>query len=144
VTAEPRGSGPGVITPDGCAEIQALGLGRRYDAVLLASFMVNVPDDRLRQGFLRACRRHVHAGGCVLLQRHEPAWFDEAAEGRSPVGRSPSACATSGGPVRACCRRRPRTRSATGSGPSGSPPGGWTTSTWSPPWPPRGWPSTPT
>jgi SAM-dependent methyltransferase len=151
VTAPPRGSGPGVITPDGCAvdfyaqlpamgepelvhaaipagasilelgagagrmthpllqlghpvvavdespemlahihgaetvtaQIQALDLGRRFDVVLLASFMVNTADDALRRAFLRACRRHVRDDGQVLLQRHAPAWFDEAAEGEA-------------------------------------------------------------
>jgi SAM-dependent methyltransferase len=151
MTAPPRGSGPGVITPDGCAvdfyallpamgepelvhaaippgasilelgagagrmthpllqlghpvvavdespemlahihraetvnaQIQTLDLGRRFDAVLLASFMVNTADEALRRGFLRACRRHVHDDGRVLLQRHAPAWFDEAAEGQA-------------------------------------------------------------
>jgi SAM-dependent methyltransferase len=68
------------------ARIQELELGRRFDAVLLASFMVNVADDGLRRRFLRACRRHVGDGGCVLLQRHEPAWFEQAAEGEHTVG----------------------------------------------------------
>jgi SAM-dependent methyltransferase len=149
VTGRPLGSGPGVITPDGCAvdfyallpamgepelvhaavpagasilelgagagrithplvqlghpvvavdespemlahvhgaetvtaQIQALDLGRRFDVVLLASFMVNTADDALRRGLLRACRRHVRDDGQVLLQRHAPAWFAEAAEG---------------------------------------------------------------
>jgi SAM-dependent methyltransferase len=151
VTGRPRGSGPGVITPDGCAvdfyallpamgepelvhaavpagasilelgagagrmthpllqlghpvvavdespemlahihgaetvtaQIQTLDLGRRFDVVLLASFMVNTADDALRRGFLRACRRHVRDDGRVLLQRHAPAWFEEAAEGEA-------------------------------------------------------------
>jgi SAM-dependent methyltransferase len=151
VTRRPRGSGPGVITPDGCAvdfyallpamgepelvhaaippgasilelgagagrmthpllrlghpvvavdespemlahvhgaetvtaQIQALDLGRRFDVVLLASFMVNTADDALRRGLLRACRRHVRDDGQVLLERHAPAWFDEAAEGEA-------------------------------------------------------------
>ena len=151
MTARPRGSGPGVITPDGCAvdfyallpamgepepvhaaipagasilelgagtgrmthpllnlghpvvavdespemlahihgaetvntQIQALDLGRRFDVVLLASFMVNTADDALRRDFLRACRRHVRDDGQVLLQRHAPAWFEEAAEGEA-------------------------------------------------------------
>jgi SAM-dependent methyltransferase len=151
VTRGPRGSGPGVITPDGCAvdfyallpamgepelghaavppsasilelgagtgrvthplvglghpvvavdespemlahvhgaetvtaQIQALDLGRRFDAVLLASFLVNTADDALRRGFLRACRRHVRDDGQVLIQRHAPAWFDQAAEGEA-------------------------------------------------------------
>jgi SAM-dependent methyltransferase len=65
------------------ARIQALDLRRRFDAVLLASFMVNVPDDGLRRRFLQTCRRHVDDGGSVLIQRHQPAWFEEAAEGEA-------------------------------------------------------------
>jgi SAM-dependent methyltransferase len=68
------------------AKIQSLDLGRRFDVVLLASHLVNVPDDALRLRFLRACRRHVLTGGCVLLQRHQPAWFEEAEEGERTVG----------------------------------------------------------
>jgi SAM-dependent methyltransferase len=63
------------------ARIQELHLGRRFDVVLLASFLVNTPDRELRGRFLAACREHVHDHGCVLVQRHEPRWFDEAAEG---------------------------------------------------------------
>ena len=63
------------------APIQGLDLGRRFDAVLLASFLVNTPDDDLRGRFLGACRDHVRDDGCVLVQRHPPAWFDQAAEG---------------------------------------------------------------
>jgi SAM-dependent methyltransferase len=63
------------------ARIQELHLGRRFDVVLLASFLVNEPDDDVRGRFLRACREHVRGDGCVLIQRHPPAWFDEAAEG---------------------------------------------------------------
>ena len=63
------------------ASIQQLHLGRRFEVVLLASFVVNTPDRELRGRFLTACREHVGDDGCVLLQRHEPRWFDEAAEG---------------------------------------------------------------
>jgi SAM-dependent methyltransferase len=63
------------------ARIQDLHLGRRFDVVLLASFLVNEPDDDLRGRFLRTCREHVRGDGRVLVQRHPPAWFDEAAEG---------------------------------------------------------------
>jgi SAM-dependent methyltransferase len=68
------------------ARIQELDLGRRFDAVLLASHLVNTDDDELRRGFLEACRRHVADGGCVLVQRHEPAWFDTATENERVVG----------------------------------------------------------
>jgi SAM-dependent methyltransferase len=63
------------------ARIQDLALGRRFDAVLLASFLVNTPDRELRRRFLAAAREHVRDDGRVLLQRHPPGWFDEAAEG---------------------------------------------------------------
>jgi SAM-dependent methyltransferase len=68
------------------ARIQELDLGRRFDAVLLASFLVNTADRDVRRRFLQACRRHVRDGGCVLLQRHPPAWFEEAAEGEGVAG----------------------------------------------------------
>jgi SAM-dependent methyltransferase len=68
------------------ARIQELDLGRRFDAVLLASFLVNTDDGDLRGRFLQACRRHVGDGGCVLVQRHPPAWFEEAAEGERTGG----------------------------------------------------------
>jgi SAM-dependent methyltransferase len=63
------------------ARIQDLRLGRRFDAVLLGSFLVNVADHGLRRRFLEACRDHVDDGGCVVVQRHPPSWFDEAVEG---------------------------------------------------------------
>jgi SAM-dependent methyltransferase len=63
------------------ARIQDLELGRRFDAVLLASFLVNTPDRALRGRFLRACGEHVGDGGHVLVQRHPPAFIDDAAEG---------------------------------------------------------------
>ncbi len=68
------------------ARIQDLELGRRFDAVLLASFLVNVADAGLRRRFLQACRDHVRDGGCVLVERHPPAWFEEAAEGQRTSG----------------------------------------------------------
>ena len=68
------------------ARIQHLDLGRRFDAVLLASFLVNTGDPELRRRFLATCRRHVGDGGCVLLQRHPPGWFDDAAEGEGVAG----------------------------------------------------------
>jgi SAM-dependent methyltransferase len=68
------------------ARIQDLDLGRRFDAVLLASHLVNVPDHGLRGRFLQVCRAHVRDGGCVLVQRHPPGWFEEAAEGEQVAG----------------------------------------------------------
>lgn len=61
-----------------CARIQDLDLGRRFDLVLLASFLVNVRTDADRSALLASCARHVSPSGCVLIQQHPPAWFDTA------------------------------------------------------------------
>ncbi len=68
------------------ARIQELRLDRRFDVVLLASFLVNVPDRALRRRFLETCRAHVREQGGVLVQRHPPGWFDEAVEGERTSG----------------------------------------------------------
>jgi SAM-dependent methyltransferase len=68
------------------ARIEQLDLGRRFDAVLLASHFINVPDAVERLRLLRTCRRHVDEGGCVLLQRYAPAWFDDAVPGERMLG----------------------------------------------------------
>ena len=68
------------------ARIQELHLGRRFEVVLLASFLVNTPDRELRRRFLAAAREHVREDGQVLVQRHPPGWFDEAAEGERTAG----------------------------------------------------------
>ena len=83
-TSEARPAEVGAETVQ--ARIQELDLGRRFDAVLLASFLVNTPDDGLRRRFLEVCRDHVSEDGCVLVQRHSPAWFDEATEGERTSG----------------------------------------------------------
>jgi SAM-dependent methyltransferase len=54
------------------APIEGLDLGRRFDAVLLLSHLVNTADDGQRAAFLATCARH--AGGVVVLQRHPPGW----------------------------------------------------------------------
>jgi SAM-dependent methyltransferase len=58
------------------SRIEDLDLADRFDLVLLASHLVNTADDALRRGLLGAARRHLADGGQVLLQWHEPAWFD--------------------------------------------------------------------
>jgi len=58
------------------ADIETLELSRRFDAVVLASHLVNTVDRGQRGAFLASCARHVHPGGAVLLQRLDPnaAW----------------------------------------------------------------------
>ncbi|MFJ9816353.1 class I SAM-dependent methyltransferase [Streptomyces sp. NPDC101151] len=52
-----------------CGSIEDLDLGERFDVVMLASFLVHNGDVEVRRRMLRACARHVTAGGCVLIQR---------------------------------------------------------------------------
>jgi SAM-dependent methyltransferase len=57
-----------------CASIEALDLGRRFPVVLLASNLLNAPDDHELDAVLAACARHVAHGGRVLLERMPPEW----------------------------------------------------------------------
>jgi SAM-dependent methyltransferase len=52
-----------------CSPIETLDLGETFDVVLLASFLVNAGDEKVRRGMLRTCARHTADGGCVLIQR---------------------------------------------------------------------------
>lgn len=63
-----------------CAQIQGLVLERRFDVVLLASFLINAPDEPVRMAFLDACALHVAKQGCVIIQQHPPGWFETATE----------------------------------------------------------------
>lgn len=63
-----------------CARIESLALGRRFDLVLLASFLINTPEASLRRAFLDACARHVSDEGCVIIEQHPPGWFASVAE----------------------------------------------------------------
>ena len=53
---------------------------RRFDAVVLASHLVNVPDDEVLAAFLACCERHVAPGGCVVIERFPERWFDQVTE----------------------------------------------------------------
>src|SRR5688572_13653607 len=59
-----------------CSPIEALELGETFDVVLLGSFLVHAGDPAVRQALLRTCRRHVAAGGVVLIQREGVGWHD--------------------------------------------------------------------
>jgi len=65
-----------------CARIEDLALGRRFDAILLASHLINA-DPETRTAFLAACRRHVADDGRVIIQQHPPEWFAAAADAES-------------------------------------------------------------
>jgi SAM-dependent methyltransferase len=61
-----------------CGRIEELALDERFDAVVLASHLVNVPDDDVLAAILACCARHVAAAGRVVIERHPESWFDDA------------------------------------------------------------------
>jgi SAM-dependent methyltransferase len=66
------------------ADIGGLDLGRRFDAVVLASHLVNTADPAQRRAFLATCARHVDPSGVVLVERHDPSWAAQVDDG--PLG----------------------------------------------------------
>jgi SAM-dependent methyltransferase len=66
-----------------CSRIQDLALDERFDVVLLASHLINVPGEPERQELLSACVRHVSPDGCVIIEQHAPDWFSTAVESES-------------------------------------------------------------
>ena len=66
------------------ADIEELELGRTFDAVLLASFLVNTPHEHQRAEFLATCRRHVDpSSGAVYVQRLDPELVPLAVDAES-------------------------------------------------------------
>jgi SAM-dependent methyltransferase len=68
------------------ARIEELDLAERFDVVLLAAHLVNTPDAGLRRALLSAAHRHLADDGRVLLQWHEPGWFDALRPGARHEG----------------------------------------------------------
>jgi hypothetical protein len=52
-----------------------LRLDRTFDAVLLASTLINA-DPGTRQGFLATVRHHLADDGVAVFQRNPPGWFE--------------------------------------------------------------------
>jgi SAM-dependent methyltransferase len=62
------------------ARIEELDLGRRFDAVLLASHFVNAADPDERRVILEACARHVTLEGRVIVESYPTDWHPVAGE----------------------------------------------------------------
>ena len=56
------------------ADIWSLDLGRRFDAVLALSHLVNSSAPQRCVELLGVCRRHLRDGGVLIVQRYPPAW----------------------------------------------------------------------
>ncbi|MEV6876295.1 class I SAM-dependent methyltransferase [Amycolatopsis sp. NPDC051128] len=65
-----------------CARIGDLDLGRTFDAVLLASHLLNTERDADRRAMLAAARRHLAPDGRLIVEWHPPEWFDTVASGQ--------------------------------------------------------------
>jgi SAM-dependent methyltransferase len=72
-----------VRVPRVCGDIRRLALHRRFDSVVLASYLVNEPD---AVRYLTTCREHVRADGSVIVQRYSPMWVRTAFEDEVTVG----------------------------------------------------------
>jgi len=68
------------------SSIQMLRLNRAFDIVLLASNLINHPEQDTRRLFAECARRHLDPGGRFLVQRHNPEWLATAEPG--PVGHA--------------------------------------------------------
>lgn len=66
-----------------CASVEGLALGRRFDAVVLASYLVNHPS---AAAFLETCACHLADGGAVFVQRYDPQWVCDATADTVTVG----------------------------------------------------------
>ncbi|MEU6983538.1 class I SAM-dependent methyltransferase [Streptomyces sp. NPDC046324] len=75
---------PGVETVR--SPIESLRLERRFDVVMLASYLVHTAAHDDRQALLEACRRHVRDDGCVLIQREGEGWHAEVPREREDPG----------------------------------------------------------
>lgn len=62
------------------AEIAGLDLGRRFDVVLMASHLVNTPDDGERHALLAAAARHLAPTGQLIAELYPLRWFDEVTD----------------------------------------------------------------
>lgn len=66
-----------------CSNIEDLDLGARFDAVILASSLINTPVAE-RSALLAACARHLKPDGRLLFERYDPSWLAKAKVG--PLG----------------------------------------------------------
>ena len=63
-------------------DIETLELREQFSLVVLASNLINHPKAAIRQAFLQAARRHLGAGGKVLVERQDPEWLSTARLGK--------------------------------------------------------------
>ena len=78
-----------VVDTDGpMAALGDVDLGTTFDAVVLGSHLVNLPDADSRAAVIALARRHVSPGGTVYVEHHPLDWAETAAEVRATPGGS--------------------------------------------------------
>lgn len=76
-----------VIDPTvGPADLETFDLGARFDTVVLASHLLNLPDERARLAFVRAAARHATPDAQLLLEHHPVDWAETAEEAPATPG----------------------------------------------------------
>jgi SAM-dependent methyltransferase len=58
-----------------CADIETLVVETTFDAVILASCLVNVADAAIRAAQLAKCRDLLKPSGRLILERYDPSWL---------------------------------------------------------------------
>ncbi|WP_239657402.1 class I SAM-dependent methyltransferase [Mycobacterium riyadhense] len=66
-----------------CARIEKLRLPEKFDAVLLASSLINYPGVELRRGVLATVAHHLKPTGKAVIQWRSPLWFASLRQGGS-------------------------------------------------------------
>lgn len=68
-------------------DIFTLDLGRRFDAVIAGSHLINAREESRRMELLAVCRRHVKSDGIVLIERYPPGWATSPKASSGSIGR---------------------------------------------------------
>ena len=68
------------------ADIEGLRLPGRFDAVVLASHLVNTPDVDRRRAYFDTVAHHLDEHGVAYIEWHPPSWFDRQVVGVSAAG----------------------------------------------------------
>ena len=68
------------------ARIEELRLGRRFDAVVLPSHLVNTPDGNVRRSLLGTAAAHVEPAGKVYIEHYDPARRDKLVDTDGEAG----------------------------------------------------------
>ena len=64
------------------SSIESLELAESFDLVLLASCLINHPNEQTRDAFLSVAAKHLRPGAQLFVERHDPQWLRSAKVGK--------------------------------------------------------------